>query len=43
MQTVFPRGILGPMVSPENLWVLKTTVKGSSRENHQQESYQEGG
>lgn len=31
MQMVFPQGLLGPMVSPENLWILEIPVKGSIR------------
>lgn len=26
MQMVFPQGLLGPMVSPENLWILELSV-----------------
>lgn len=29
---VFPHGLLGLMVSPENLWMLEVSVKGSSKE-----------
>jgi len=32
VQMVFPQGLSGPMVSPENLWILEISVKGSSRE-----------
>lgn len=29
---VFPHGLLGPMASPENLWILEISVKGSNTE-----------
>lgn len=41
MQVVFLHGLLRQMVSPENLWILGISVKGSSGEkqaNHQQGS-----
>lgn len=41
MQMVFPQGLLGPMVSPENLWIPELSVKRNN--SKKTGSYQQGG